>query len=168
MKLNIFSKAVVISAIFAQVEYASAVEFEKLGNAVASALGTKSVFQGSATVDGKKVDYFYSKNAAGKPENYAFIQKELYQTGNCTHTWVMSVNAVKKTLKNIRVVEMKCNHAFPAKQPSFLDQYIGIGPANLAKLGEINNITGATGTCELTTKAVKRSITAASKIPLKM
>ena len=60
----------------------------------------------------------------------------------------------------VRAQEMQCPHAFPAKAASFLDQYKGLGPADVESLkGKVNTIAKATGSCDLATDAVKASIT---------
>lgn len=141
---------------------ARAVEFEKLGAALAKALGTKQVFKTSAAVDGEDVTVYYAKGDGGKPRKYAVVSKETYEP-NCTHTWVVGLTSAAK-VDDIRVVEMGCPHAFPARKASFLDQYKGKGPADVKSLkGDITTIAKATGSCELTTKAVSRSIVAAAK-----
>ena len=64
------------------------------------------------------------------------------------------------TITQVRPIEMACNHAFPTKAAGYLDQYKGKGPADAAKLSaDIATIAKATGSCNLATDAVKRSIT---------
>ncbi len=145
-------------------KHAEATEFEPKGKAIAAALGTKQAFKKSVNVDGKAVDVFYSKDSKGKAAKYAIVETGLYEP-NCTHTWVMGINAKTAALETIRVVEMSCPHAFPTKTNSFLGQYTGKGPADMQKLdSDIQVVAKATGTCQLTTDAVKRSVSVASKI----
>lgn len=142
---------------------ARAVEFEKLGNAVAKALGTKKAFQKTVNLNGKETTVFYAKSDAGEPTKLAVVQKGLWEP-NCTHTWVVGMDAHKGTVDQIRVVEMSCPHAFPTNKPTFLDQYRGKGPADLKKLkGDIQTIAKATGTCNLTTDAVVSAVQAAGQ-----
>ena len=159
---RLLGKTLATLLLLAYVE-AQAVEFEKLGNAVSKALGTKKAFQKSVNVNGKETTVFYGKTDAGEPSKLAIVQKGLWEP-NCTHTWVVGLDAKTATVEQIRVVEMSCPHAFPTNKASFLDQYKGKGPADLKKLkGEIQTIAKATGTCNLTTDAVVTSVTAASQ-----
>lgn len=147
------------------IECTQAAEFESLGKAVAGALGTTKAFKKSVkSVGGKAVDVFYSKAPSGAPLNYAFVEKGVYEP-NCTHTWVIGIDAKTSKVSQIRVVEMSCPHAYPTKAGNFLDQFKGKGPADVAKLdSQIIPIAKATGSCNLTTAAVKRSIVTASKL----
>jgi len=141
---------------------AHAVEFEKLGTAVAKALGTKKAFRTTVSIGGDEVPVFYAKGAGGHPTRYAVVQKRVYPP-NCSHTWVVGVEP-SGTITDVRVVEMKCPHAFPAQKASFLEQYRGKGPADVKTLkSDIHGIAKATGTCELTSDAVKTSIDAVLK-----
>ncbi len=138
---------------------AHGVEFEKVGTAISKALGTKSVFK---TVVGDSIPVYYAKNDDGKPVRYAVVKKETYPP-NCTHTWVMGLTA-SGVIKEIRVVEMACPHAFPANKASFLDQYKGKGKADVKKLkNDIHTVASATGSCDLTTDAVIKSIAAVAE-----
>ncbi|MGE0616351.1 MAG: hypothetical protein AB7P04_11990 [Bacteriovoracia bacterium] len=131
---------------------ADASEFEKKSTALMKVLGTKQAFP----VPGAK-DAFYSKDAKGKVKAYGVVESGIYPP-NCTHTWVIGMDAGAR-VKDIRVLEMSCPHAFPAKQASFLAQYKGKGPADYEKLkGSVETIAKATGSCDLTTDAVKRAI----------
>jgi thiamine biosynthesis lipoprotein len=146
-------------SLWALLEQAHAVEIEPMGKALLAVLGTPKAFK--KTVG--DVSYYYSKNAAGKTDKVVFIQKNVWQK-SCSHTWVVGVNKDGK-ITQIRAQEMQCPHAFPAKAASYLDQYKGKGPADLAKLsGEVTTIAKATGSCELATDAVKQSITTYQKI----
>jgi hypothetical protein len=133
---------------------ARATEFEKLGDAIAGALGTTQAF--SKSVKGETL--YYSKNPQGAPSRVAVIEKGIYEP-NCTHTWVIGVDLPKHTVSGIRVHEMSCPHAFPTRAAAFLDQFKGKGPQDLAKLHrEIDTIAKATGSSKLTTDAVVRAI----------
>ncbi len=148
-----------------RIENAAAVEFMPLGKALQGMLGTPKVFK--KNVDhGKGVTsvVFYSKDPSGKPAKIAVVEKGLYPP-DCTHTWAIGLDPVKGSVTQIQVVEMKCPHAFPCRANSFLDQFKGKGPADVAKLkGSINTIAKATGTSDLTTDAVKRAVTALQRI----
>lgn len=159
MKKQVVS-AVVVLAVMLMVERASAAEFEKVGSAVGAALGTTKVFQKKFKNDqGQDVNAFYSKGTSGSPDKIAFVEKGLYNPGACTHTWVIGLNATTSTVEKIRVVEMSCTHAHPTKADSYTSQYKGKGPANVGKLKEqIKTIAKATGSSDLMTEAVDRSI----------
>jgi hypothetical protein len=150
------NRFVIIGALTLVLEGAWAQEFEKLGTALAKALNSKTVFQ---TTQGPKA--YYTKDATGKAMRVAFIQKRVYQP-NCTHTWVISLDAEKTFIKDIRVVEMSCPHAFPAREASFLGQFKGKGVADIKTLKDnVHTIAKATGSSELTADAVVESIKAA-------
>jgi hypothetical protein len=137
---------------------AHATQFEPKETAIAAALGTTKAFKKKFSLDGKDYDLFYSKDAAGNPLKFASVQTGIYAP-DCTHTWVMGLDAKTKKIEKIHVVEMKCPHAFPAKSESFLSQYDGKGPADLKTLdSSVTTIAKATGSAVLTTDAVKRSI----------
>ena len=96
-------------------------------------------------------------------ERVAVIEKGIYQP-SCTHTWAVGLDGKTGAVTEVRVVEMSCPHAFPAKAASYLEQYKGKGPADVAKLdSQIQTIAKATGSCRLTTEAVSRAITGYSK-----
>lgn len=141
-----------------------AVEFEKMGQAIAQLLGTKQAYRSSVEIDGKEHSVFYSKGKSGKAERLAVIQKRVYDP-DCTHTWVIGLDAVKAEVIGIRVLEMSCPHAFPTRAESFLGQFKGRGPASVSTLGKaIHAIAKATGSSELTTDAVSVAIRAATKL----
>jgi hypothetical protein len=156
------SRLLVGSLLLIYMESAPATEFEKMGSAIANALGTKKAFQRKLDVAGKETTVFFNKSDSGQPTKLAVVQKAVYEP-DCTHTWVIGMNAASRTVDQIRVVEMKCPHAFPTNKANFLDQYKGKGPADMKKLkGEVSTIAKATATSNLTTDAVLRSIAAAS------
>ncbi|GEM_PF-1093391 len=143
---------------------AFATEFEPLGAAVANSLGTKTAFKKSFAFEGKPLDVFYAKDAAGKATKYAFVQKGIYAP-NCTHTWIVGVDAATGNVSGVRVVEMSCPHAYPTKTESFLGQFKGKGLADAAKLkSDITPIAKATGSANLAIDAVRKSLVAASKL----
>ena len=161
-------KLLTLALLLFWVERTTAVSFEPLNQAIAKALGTtkaakRSLGRELASRD-QGGDVYYSKGPGGKAETLAFVQKGVYEP-NCTHTWVVGVNAHSATIKTVRVVEMSCPHAFPTKAASFLDQYQGKGPAEVKSLeNSVNTIAKATGSSRLTTHAVKRSILTAMKL----
>jgi hypothetical protein len=128
-----FGIKLIVAAELARASVTMAAEFEPLGQAVATALGTKKAFKKSFAFEGKPLDVFYSKDAGGKAAKYAFIQKRIYEP-NCTHTWVVGVDAATGKVGEVRVVEMSCPHAYPTKTEGFLGQFKGMGPADAAKL----------------------------------
>jgi hypothetical protein len=151
-------------ALILSIESARATEFEPMGKAVAGLLGTtkafKKVVAGSNGVDASTT-VFVSKDASGRADKLVFIERGIYQP-NCSHTWAIGINAHTGTVEGIHVIEMSCPHAFPTHTDSYLEQYKGKGPADAAKLeGQIDTIAKATGSCNLTTAAVKRSIQSA-------
>ena len=152
---------IAVLMLFIWIETARAVEFEKLNAAIAKVLGTTKAMKKTANVGGKPADVYYPKTGG---KMLAVIQKRIYEP-NCTHTWVIGVDGATAQVKQIRVVEMSCPHAHPARANSFLEQFTGKGPADLAKLDkDISTIAKATGSCELTTDAVKTSIQAAQSL----
>lgn len=143
---------------------AYATEFEPLGKAVAAALGTKAAFKKSFAFEGKPLNIFYDKDAAGKATRFAFVQKGVYEP-NCTHTWIVGIDAISGKVREVRVVEMSCPHAYPTKTESFLGQFKGKGLADAQKLkSDIAPVAKATGSANLVTEAVRKSIVAASKL----
>ena len=143
---------------------AFATEFEPLGKAVAASLGTSKAFKKSFAFERKPLDVFYAKNAAGKASKYAFVQKGIYEP-NCTHTWIVGVDATSGKVDGVRVVEMSCPHAYPTKTESFLGQFKGKSFADAAKLkDDITPIAKATGSSNLAIEAVRKSLVAASKL----
>jgi hypothetical protein len=160
--------SIITLALFAQIESAKAVEFEKLGSAVANALGTSKAYKTRATVEGRNIEIFYSKDGKGKAQRFAVVQKGVYEP-NCTHTWVIGLNAANSRVEQIRTLEMSCPHAFPTRQASFMDQYKGKGPADIGTLkGSVHVVAKATGSSELTTKAVITAIKAVDSLKGKM
>jgi hypothetical protein len=142
-------------------EQAMAVQLEPKGKAIAAVLGTKSAFQKKVSSGGKEETVFYSKGANGKAVVFAFVQEGLYPP-NCTHTWIVGVDAVKGTITELRPVEMSCPHAFPTKESSFLGQFKGKAIADAGKLDkDIDVIAKATGSCKLAIDAVKKSLKSA-------
>ncbi len=140
----------------------NAAEFMKLGAAIKSVIKTDKAQMKSATVDGEKIDIFMPKNGAAKV--YAIKQGGIYPP-NCTHTWIVGVGAKDCKIKGIEVVEMSCPHAFPTRKVTFLDQFKGKGPAQLKSIDSgVSTIAKATGSCDLTTKAVEKAIKACEKV----
>lgn len=163
MKKHLYA-FVLVTFLLVHIGSARATEFEKLGDAIAKSLGTKQVFKSTIALGKDTVTVFYSKNANGKPEKMAVLQNGLYEP-NCTHTWIVGVDAKTTIINGIRVVEMSCPHAFPTRETSFLDQYKGKGPKDASKLSStIHTVAKATGSSNLTTAAVIKSIQAADMI----
>lgn len=149
-------KAALTLAFWAQIELAGAVDFEPMNKALVNLLGTTKVVK--KTVG--KSEAYYVKGAKGIPSKIAFIERGVYEP-NCTHTWAIGLDPKSGAVTEIRVIEMSCPHAFPTRAASFLDQYKGKGPADAAKLSaDIKTIAKATGSSNLTTDAVKRTVTA--------
>lgn len=143
---------------------AYATEFEPLGQAVAASLGTKKAFKKSFAFEKKPLDVFYAKDGAGKATKLAFVQKGVYEP-NCTHTWIVGVDASSGKVSGVRVVEMSCPHAYPTKTESFLGQFKGKTFADASKLkNDITPIAKATGSANLAIEAVRKSLVAASKL----
>ncbi len=143
---------------------AFATEFEPLGKAIEGTLGTKKAFKKSFAFEGKPLDVFYAKGAGGKPTKFAFVQKGIYEP-NCTHTWIVGVDANSGKVSQVRVVEMSCPHAYPTKTEGFLGQFKGKGAADASKLkADVATVAKATGSSVLAIDAVRRSVVAASKL----
>ena len=144
---------------WATLEQAHAVDLVPMGKALVGVLGTPKAFKkviGDAT-------FFYSKDAAGKADKVAFVEHNVWQK-TCTHTWIVGIDKSGK-VSQVVAQEQQCPHAKPSAADSFLDQYKGKGPADLAKLkGEVSTIAKATGSCELATDAVVHAVTAYQKI----
>lgn len=159
---SILTVAVLVMELSRMSAYAT--EFEPLGKAVAAVLGTKSAFKKSFAFEGKPLDVFYAKDGAGKASKFAFVQKGVFEP-NCTHTWIIGIDALSGKVDEIRVVEMSCPHAYPTKTESFLGQFKGKGLADAQKLkSDIAPVAKATGSANLVTDAVRKSIVAASKL----
>ena len=157
-------KQLLVLVVLLYLEGAFAVEFEPLNQAIAKSLGTTKASKKATKIGNTPVEVDYSAGGA----RMAFIEKGTYDP-NCTHTWVVGVDGKSLKVTGIRVVEMSCPHAFPCKEASFLDAYKGKSPADIGKLdSQITNIAKATGSSELTTKAVKRSLTAAKSLKGKL
>lgn len=163
-------RVTVAMLMLALVERATAAEFEKVGSAIGNALGTKLVFQKKMkNAAGADMTVYFSKNASGNPAKVAFVEKGLYNPGACTHTWVISLEYATQTVSDVRVVEMSCTHAHPTRAASYTAQYKGKGPAQVSKLKEqIKTIAKATGSSDLMTEAVQRSITNATAVAGKL
>lgn len=149
-------------------------QFEKKEVALAKLLGKGKAFKrvialNSTDLDPKisggfHHDVFFTKSKDGKPKTIAVVEKRTYEP-NCSHTWVVGIDASTFQVRDIRVVEMSCPHAFPCREASFLDQYKGAGPAKLKSLRkEVTTIAKATGTSQLTTDVVITAISAARLI----
>lgn len=164
MKKHIKLTSLVVAGItWLSVENVRAVEIEPAGKAVQALLGTPKAFQKQLKGPDGNVVTFYSKNAAGKADKIVFIQKGIYQP-DCTHTWAVGLDVATNKVTSVRVIEMGCPHAYPTKSASFMDQFKGKGPADVAKLdSEIQTVAKATGTSQLATQAVKKSITTLAK-----
>ncbi len=144
-------------------ETASAVEFEKMGTAVATALGVKKASKATTTVNGKTITAYLAKDGSGKATKYAVVNQGIYPP-NCTHTWVVGLTPDAK-VEQVRVVEMSCTHAYPTKETSFLSQFTGKGPAQLKKIkSETHTVAKATGSSDLTAEAVVTSIVAVGNL----
>ena len=156
--------SLLILTLWIALDTTTATDFEKLGTAIQNALGTAKAFKTTASVGKKSHDVYYSKGASGKAEKLAVIQKGIYEP-NCTHTWVITVDAKSSKVEQVRVVEMSCPHAFPAQKAAYLAQYKGVGPAAVKTLrDEVKTIAKATGSCNLTTDAVVVAIGAAENL----
>lgn len=165
MKLN-RRVVLMIAVMMVLVERGHAAEFEKLGSALGNALGTKSVSKKTFKNDkGETIDAFYSKGSSGSPARIAFVEKGLYNPGNCTHTWVIALNGTTQAVEDVRVVEMSCTHAHPTKAASYTAQYKGKKPADMKTLKDkIKTIAKATGSSDLMTEAVQRALSNAVQV----
>lgn len=164
------AKVVVIALLALCLDSAKATEFMKQAQALTKALGaSKGISKKSISLSGaldrsiassETAEVYALKEGSGV-KKIAVVQKRVYEP-NCTHTWVVGVNPKSLKVENVNVVEMSCPHAFPCKEVSYLEQYKGVGPADLKKLkGKVDTIAKATGTSNLTTDAVITAVTAA-------
>ena len=146
---------------------AKATEFESLKTALETTLGKGAkIVKKKLPLDGKDYDVYYTKDKDGKALKLASVQTALYMP-DCTHTWVIGMVVKNKEIEveQVRVLEMKCKHAFPAKEKDFLSQYEGKKVSDLKTLDKkINTVATATYTALYTTDAVKRSLNLASKV----
>jgi hypothetical protein len=147
-----------VCALLFLLEQANAATFEPKGKAIGDVLGTSKAFSkkvGSDTV-------YYAKGGDGKATKLAFVQEGLYKP-NCTHTWVVGVDASSGAVTEVKPVEMSCPHAFPTKEDSFLGQFKGKTDAD--KLDkDIDVVAKATGSSKLAIDAVKKSLKEAKEL----
>ena len=142
----------------------SAGEFEKKGKALSSLLGTTKVKVKKVPRGKQQVEVYFTKEGNALGGKIAVIEEGLYPP-NCTHTWAIGIDTKSGKVNAIRVLEMQCPHAFPCQKASYLEQYIGKGPADVATLDkDIQTIAKATATANLTTDAVKRAIQTVNQI----
>ena len=164
MKKNVTSTLLVAALTWMSVERVTAAEIEPMGKAIGSLLGTTKAFKKVLNDGNGNVDVFYDKGANGKATKVVFIEKGIYKP-DCTHTWAIGLDVASNQITEVRPIEMACPHAFPTKSASFLDQYKGKGPADVATLdSDVHVVAKATGTCKLATEAVKRSITTLARV----
>lgn len=154
-------KLLVVLSLWLAVENAFAVELESMGKAVSGILGTSKAKTKQVNDSVDTVPVFFT--STGKPDKYVFVEKGIYPP-SCTHTWVIGISAATGKVTEVRVNEMSCPHAFPTRTASFLDQFKGKGPADVATLeAKVNIVAKATGSSKLAATAVKRAITAYAK-----
>jgi hypothetical protein len=135
-----------------------AAEFEPMGKALQALLKTTKVKKKAVQIRDIKSDAFYSQNDQQKLEKLAVIEKGIYEP-NCTHTWAIGLDGKTGQIEEIRVIEMSCPHAYPTREQSFLSQFIGKGPKDAPTLKKkVDTVAKATGSSDLTTDAVVRSI----------
>ncbi len=136
------------------------VEIESLRSALKATLGPiKSAAKKNVSHKKEKFDIYYDKATL---TTFAVVQKRIYPP-NCTHTWVIGVDAASFKVSGIRIIEYSCPHARPATKDSYFEQYKGKGPADVATLKDsVATIAKATGSCELTTDAVVTAIESVS------
>ncbi len=138
---------------------AQAVEFEPMGKALTTLLKTTKVSKKSFTFEGRDTPVFYSKDASGKVTSVAVLEKGIYEP-NCTHTWAIGLDPTSGAVTEVRTIEMSCQHAFPTREKSFLEQFVGKGPADAQKIEEDTDVIAkATGSSKLAATAVRRAIT---------
>ncbi len=160
---NFLVKTAAIALLLVHLDRATAMEFEKMGTAVACALKVTKASKASTVVDGKPVNAFYAKNGAGKAARFAVVQQRVYPP-NCSHTWVIGLDASGK-VDDIHVVELGCTHAYPTKEKSFLQQFNGKCLADVKSLkGSVQTVAKATGSSELAADAVVTAITAVGQL----
>lgn len=161
-KTSISNKAkmlLAIGSLWLSVDRCKAVEIEPLAKSLQALLGTTKVLKKTFDLDSKKkLDAFYIKDSSGKPEIAAFIEHGLYEP-NCTHTWTIGVDAKTGKIREMRVVEMSCPHAFPTKEKSFLNQFKGKGISDAPKVkSQVHTIAKATGSSILAAEAIQRTL----------
>lgn len=155
---------------------AGAAQFEKQSVALKKLLGPGQILKKTVALKDSELDRkiagsfhheLYYARRDGSATAMAIVEKRIYEP-NCSHTWVVGINPKSFAVTEVRVVEMSCPHAFPCKENSFLDQYKGVGPAQLEKLrGQVDTIAKATGTSQLTTDVVVTAVKVAQAAKVK-
>lgn len=161
-------KWISVIALILWIESTAVAAFWPLGKALQKVLGTTKAAKSDVQLGKETVEVYFSTDPKSKSPYVGVVAKGLYPP-NCTHTWVIAVDKKKATVGGIYVVEMSCPHAHPTNSPSFLVQYKGVGPAQLATLDKkIVTVAKATGSSELTTEAVKQAVTVVKKMKGKL
>lgn len=159
-----FAEVTAVFWLLSQIQNVGATEFATIRDVVPSMLKTTKPSKRTIDSGQNKIDVFYSKDSSGKLDKAVFIEKGLYEP-NCTHTWAVGVDGKTSKITDIRTIEMSCPHAYPTKDGWFIEQFKGVGPADVAKLdGKVHKVNKATGSSVLLKDAVKRSIANAQKL----
>jgi hypothetical protein len=144
-------------SLWATLEQAHAVDLVPMGQALIKLLGTPKAM--TKKVDGATA--VYAKDGKGKV--VAFIEKNVWNA-QCDHTWLVGIGKDGKVTQVV-AQNQQCPHAKPSAAESFLDQYKGKGPADVAKLkSDATTIAKATGSCELASDAVVHAVNSYQKI----
>jgi len=102
--------------------------------------------------------FYYSKDSAGNPENYAILLDEAINTGACFHKFCIGISKSGEII-SMDVVELNCQYAFPLNDQRFLRQFQGCNIQNYTSCGDkINAITGATQSSDLVKEFSKRAL----------
>jgi len=158
MKQKLFTCILSVSALSISLQDAFATQVESLKSALKSLLKTDKVFQKKIDFEKEKSTVIYSKGSDGKADQVVVMGNGRYPP-NCDHTWTIGLNAKDATVTEAKLIEYTCHHAEPTTQKSFMDQYKGKGPKDVATLAsKITPVAKATGTSELATKAIVRAI----------
>lgn len=158
MKRVVASVVLALFALVSNIENALATQVEGLKSALKSLLKTEKVFQKKIDFEKAKSTVVYSKGKDGKADNAVVIGDGTYPP-NCTHMWAIGINPKTAVVSEARLLEYSCHHAEPTTAKSFMDQFKGKGPKEVATLeSKTTPVAKATGTSELATKAVVRAI----------
>lgn len=143
---------------------AQAVQLEPAGKALIAVLGTpkakpvKEAKKDPREAEQKELKAFYTTGSGAKATKFAFLHTWIWEK-QCSHGWVIGVDAKTSKVTEVRFIEMQCPHAEPVKKASFNEQFKGKGPADVAKLKDkVDTIAKATGSCMIAAKAVAQSI----------
>ena len=159
----------VMMALFLLVEARSALalEFETTSQAIQGLLETKTYYRKQvlpSSLNSKQMDILYSRNSSGAPGRVLFLQHR-ENPAKCAHTWAVAIDPKSTRVLGVHVLSVKCAYGFGIRDSKFLDQYRGVGPAEVKDLERrIHGVARATVSSQLTTQVVKESVESLSGV----